>query len=112
MGWPQPATKQVPTRVEWHRQALEDLKRLDVKVQERIRRSVADLKLLDDARLRLAPYAENLRGYWKLRVGDYRLVCQLQRDDRGHAVLVVHVVNRREAYLARSIKTIKRRSED
>lgn len=102
----------MPTRVEWHRKALEDLTHLDTTVQERIRRTVADLKLIDDARQRLVPYSENLTGFWKLRVGDYRLVCELERDDRGQFVLVVHVVHRREAYLARNIRLIKRRSED
>lgn len=100
------------TRIEVHQAAARDIEALDREIQARIRKTLYALEPLDDPRQRLVPHAENLKGYWKLRVGDYRLVCELRRDDRGHIVLVVHVVNRREAYLARSVRTIKRRSED
>ena len=102
----------MPVRVEWHRDALNDLRRLDPATQERIRRTTADIKLLDDARQRLVAYADNLKGYWKLRVGDYRLVCQLRRDAEGQLVMIIHLVHRGEAYRSPSLRTIRRRSED
>lgn len=102
----------MPVRVEWHQDALNDLRRLDQATQERIRRATADIKQLDDARQRLVPYAENLKGYWKLRVGDYRIVCELRRDAQGQLVMIIHVVHRGEAYRSRSVRTIQRRSED
>ena len=95
-----------------HAGAAADLGRLDHAVQACIRRAVYDLEKLDDPRQRLVPYAENLKGYWKLRVGDYRLVCELHRDDRGQLVIIIHVVHRRDAYRGRSVRTIRRRSED
>lgn len=81
-------------------------------MQQRITDAVGRLRKVDDATQRLVPYAENLKGYWKLRVGDYRLVCELHRDDRGQIVIIIHVVHRRDAYRARSVRTIRRRSED
>ena len=81
-------------------------------VQDRIRRSVADLERLDDARQRLVPYAESLKGFWKLRVGDHRLVCELRRDEHGQFVLIIHVVHRSRAYLPRSVRTVKDRASD
>jgi mRNA interferase RelE/StbE len=102
----------MPVRVEWHKKALDDLRELDRATQDRIRRTTAEIKLLDDARQRLVPYVESLKGYWKLRVGDYRVVCELRRDAQGQLVMVIHVVHRGEAYRSRSLHTIKRRSED
>ena len=102
----------MPTRVEWHGGAREDFARLDKTQQQRIADAVGRLRLQDDARLRLVPYAENLKGFWKLRVGDYRLVCELRRDTEGQVVLIIHVVHRSKAYLARSVRTVHGRAND
>ena len=109
----------MPTRVEWHKGALEDVESLDKTIQQRITdaigrlRQVDDprLRQVDDPRLRLVPYVEGLKGYWKLRVGDYRVVCELRRDGERF-VMVIRVVNRNEAYLARNVRIIRRRSDD
>ena len=37
-----------------------------------------------------------LGGFWRYRVGDYRVICEIQ--DRAVRVLVVTVGNRREVY--------------
>jgi mRNA interferase RelE/StbE len=63
--------------VEWHPAAVEDLAEIDGESQRRIRRALAELTELDDARQRLVPFTATLKGFWKLRVGDFRLVCQL-----------------------------------
>ena len=102
----------MPLRSQFHPRALAEFQKLDSEVQRRIRRAVIELEQLDDARMRLVPYEANLHGFWKLRVGDYRLVCEIRRADRGQLVLIVHVVHRREAYSGRSIGAVKRRSQD
>ena len=38
----------------------------------------------------------DLSGYWKYRVGDYRIVCKI--EDTALTVLVVHVGHRRDVY--------------
>jgi mRNA interferase RelE/StbE len=78
------------TRVEWHDGALRDLQALDHAVQQRITNAVGRLRQIDDARQRLVPYVESLRGYWKPRVGDYRLICELRREG-AQVVVVIHV---------------------
>lgn len=102
----------MPTRIEWHPCALADLEELDPAVRQRVADAVGRLRLVDDPKQRLLPYVETLKGYWKLRVGDYRVVCELRRDQQGQLVLVIHVVHRGEAYRSRSLRTIRRRSED
>ena len=37
-----------------------------------------------------------LKGYWRYRVGDYRIVCHI--DDNIMTVLAVHVAHRSEVY--------------
>ena len=96
-------------RIEWHPDAFEDLGRIGTTDQKRIRDILGELEKLDDARQRLVPYTGKLKGYWKLRVGDYRLVCRIERQE-GQYVVVIHLAHRSVIYHPRSIRTIKRRS--
>jgi mRNA interferase RelE/StbE len=84
--------------VEFDPDAVKDLKKLDKQVQSRI---IAFL------RTRLAPMANprelgealtgtSLGNYWKYRVGDWRIICDLQ--DERIVVRVLRVGNRREIY--------------
>ena len=84
--------------VEFDPDAVKDLKKLDKQVQVRI---------LDFLRTRLCALANprelgealagsKLGNYWKYRVGDWRIICDLQ-DDRI-VVRVLRVGNRREVY--------------
>lgn len=84
--------------VEFDPDAIKDLKRLDHQVQVRI---VAFLKqrvaLLDDPRsIGEALAGARLGPYWKYRVGDWRIICDIQ--DRKIVVRVLRVGNRREVY--------------
>lgn len=95
-------------RIEWHPEALNDLKRLGEPAQRRIKKVLSELLALDDPRQKLTPYSGNMKGLWKLRVGDYRLVCQLLETDKG-LVLVISVAHRSAAYDQRNLKTIEGR---
>jgi mRNA interferase RelE/StbE len=98
----------LPTRIEWLLNAREDLRRLGKAEQQRIADAVGRLRLLDDPRQRLSAYAEDLAGFWKLRVGDYRVVCELKLDG-DHIVVVVQVVHRSRAYLPRNVRELRKR---
>jgi mRNA interferase RelE/StbE len=102
----------MPVRTQFHPPALAEFRKLGREVQRRVRRSVLELEQLDDARAKLVPTSRRSRGFWKLRVGDYRLVCELRHADGGQLVIPIHVVHRREAYSPRSIDAIKRRSDN
>ena len=84
--------------VEFDPDAVKDLKKLDKQVQKRI---------LEFLRLRLAPMrnprelgealaGSTLGNYWKYRVGDWRIICDIQ--DKRIVVRVLRVGNRREVY--------------
>jgi mRNA interferase RelE/StbE len=71
----------------------EDLPKIDVKTKERIKKAI-------ETRLAIAPqdYGEPLRktlkGYWKLRVGDYRIVFKVQAEE----VLILGIIHRKDVY--------------
>lgn len=95
-------------KIEWHPEALNDLQQLGVPVQRRIKKVLAELLTLDDPKQRLVPYTSNMKGFWKLRVGDHRLICQLLETDQG-LVLVIGVAHRSIAYDQRHLKRLENR---
>lgn len=84
--------------VEFDPDAVKDLKKLDKQVQARILEFLRErLACLDNPRdLGEALAGSKLGNYWKYRVGDWRIICDLQ--DRRIVVRVLRVGNRREVY--------------
>ena len=97
-------------KIEWHPEAVEELRKLATAEQRRIKKVLGSLGALDDPRQKLVPYSANMKGFWKLRVGDIRLVCQLVETDGGF-VLVISVAHRSVAYDQRNLKRLKDRSD-
>jgi len=85
----------VPWRVEFDRDAARDLRKLDVQAQRQILRY---LRIATDEDPRRFGHAltRNLKGLWRYRVGDFRIVASIE-DDR-FVVLVITVGHRREVY--------------
>ena len=82
--------------IDFTRQARADLKCLDRPIRNRIRKYIDDLETLPNPRLRGEPLKGNLSEYWKYRVGDYRIVCEIQ--DQKLVILVVKIGHRRDVY--------------
>ena len=82
--------------VEFDPDAIKDLKKLDKQVQARILEFLRErLGPLNNPReLGEAPAGSKLGNYWKYRVGDWRMICDLQ--DQRIVVRVLRVGNRRE----------------
>ena len=85
-------------QIEFDLEALKELKRLDRPVQIRLVAFLRDrLAPLDDPRsLGEALSGARLGSYWKYRVGDWRIVCDIQ--DQRVVVRVLRLGNRRELY--------------
>ena len=85
-------------RVEFDPAALKDLRKLDRAVQQRLvgflRTRVATLE--DPRSLGEALAGARLGSYWKYRVGDWRISCDIQ--DERIVVRVLRIGNRREVY--------------
>ena len=77
--------------------AAKELRKLDRQVARRIGAYLQDLVVsCGDPRQRGKGLTANWAGLWRYRVGDHRVICQLE-DDRL-LVLVVRIVHRSEAY--------------
>ncbi len=83
----------MPWNVLYDPAVLDDVRGIPANLQGRIRRAI-------ETRLRVAPdqYGErlskDLHGLWKLRVGDYRIVFEI--DPKAHVVTVLGIRQRKE----------------
>ncbi len=84
--------------IEYDAAALKDLAGMDKQVARRITSFMRErISALDDPR----SIGEALRGsrlgaFWKYRVGDYRVIANI--EDGALRILVVRIGNRREVY--------------
>jgi mRNA interferase RelE/StbE len=84
--------------IEFDPDAVKDLKKLDRPVQARILAFLRDrIASLEDPRsVGEALTGPELGKYWKYRVGDWRIICEIQ--DRQIIVRVLRVGNRSQVY--------------
>ena len=84
--------------IEFDPDAVKDLRKMDHQVQVRIIGFLKDrVAPLEDPRsIGEALAGSKLGNYWKYRVGDWRIVCDI--EDQRIIVRVLRVGNRREVY--------------
>lgn len=81
----------------FHPSAAKELKKLDRKTAARILRTLETrIATLADPRTSGAPLKGEHDGYWRWRVGDYRIVARI--EDERVTIIVVRVAHRREVY--------------
>jgi mRNA interferase RelE/StbE len=83
-------------KIEWYPAAVRTLRKLDPPVARRLAAAVS--ALAEDPRPQQSKPLTGLPGALRLRVGDYRIVYQV--DDGELRVLVVTLGHRREIYRA------------
>lgn len=71
----------------------EDLPKLDRAIAARIRKAI-ETRLLAAPQEYGEPLRRTLKGYWKLRVGDYRVVFRV----KGKEIFVLGIIHRKEVY--------------
>ena len=81
-------------QAEYSTAALKALRQLDLQVQRRIV-SYIETRVLDDPR-RVGKAMQGDQRAWRYRVGEYRLICDLQ--DAVRVVSIVRAGHRREVY--------------
>ena len=88
MGW----------RIEFHPQAEKELAKLDREVARKIIRFLQErvAQLEDPRSLGEALKGPELGRFWKYRMGDYRLICDIQ--DQRVTILVIRIGHRRDVY--------------
>ncbi len=73
--------------------ADQDLPRIPTQTRGRIARQI-EARLTTDPERYGAPLSGSLRGYWKLRVGDYRVVFTIGRRE----VWILAILHRKDVY--------------
>ena len=82
--------------VELTSDAARTLRKIDPQISRRIRKVLAAIESLEDPRVRGKALTGPLCGFWRYRVGDYRLVCDLV--DSQLVVLVIDIDHRSSIY--------------
>ena len=83
--------------IEYTETARKQLRKLDKQTARQIIDFIDErVALLEDPRSSGKALIGKLGGLWRYRVGDYRVICQIQ--DGALMILVVQIGNRREVY--------------
>jgi mRNA interferase RelE/StbE len=81
--------------IEWDERAFKEFKRLDRKAQKVIRRYLKErIAAADDPKRFGAPLSHDLAGFWKYRIGDYRIICRIEEEKL--AVFIARVRHRKQ----------------
>ncbi len=70
-----------------------DLPKIDKKNKSMIKRAIKE-RLTSTPELFAAPLQRTLKGYWKLRVGDYRVIFKSSSDQ----LLILGIIHRKKVY--------------
>lgn len=85
--------------IELSEHAVKQLAKLDKQTARRITSKLREVSQLEDQRSTGKALTGNLSGLWRYRVGDYRIVCDIERGVL--VILVVDVEHRSRVYKAR-----------
>jgi mRNA interferase RelE/StbE len=85
-------------QIEFDPAALNDLSKLDRQIQKRITNFLHErLENIDNPRNIGGPLRGEVLGrFWKYRVGDYRLVCDIK--DKIIKIIIINIGHRKEVY--------------
>lgn len=67
-------------KIELTDQARKQLKMIDSANRNRIIKYLFELEKLKDPRSRGKALAENMRGLWRYRIGDYMAICEIREE--------------------------------
>jgi len=87
----------MPWKVEFEREAEKELDQIDRQHAKRILKYLFErIEGMDDPRRFGEALKQNLSGFWKYRVGNYRIICDIQEETM--TVLVVRIGHRKKVY--------------
>ena len=86
-------------RIEIDKDVQRAMRKLDGQVAKRITAKLREVSQLEDPRSTGKAFTGNLAGLWRYRVGDYRIICDI--EDEVLVVLVVDVAHRSRVYTRR-----------
>jgi len=83
--------------VEFDDRARKELRKLNPNIQDRILKWIREtLAVNEDPRRVGKSLKGNMKGLWRYRVGDYRIISQIQDD--SILILVIRIGHRKDVY--------------
>ena len=79
--------------VHYHPQVRMDIARMSEKLKVRLKKAI-ETRLMTVPQRYGAPLRKTLKGYWKMRVGDYRIVFKVAGDE----IIVFGIIHRKTVY--------------
>jgi mRNA interferase RelE/StbE len=76
--------------------AKKQLFKLDNSAYTQIQEAIDKLTVLENPRSRGRELSGNLKGLWRYRVGDYRIIAQLL--DEEFVILIIEIDHRKDVY--------------
>ena len=70
-----------------------DLPKIDKKNRDMVKRAIED-RLATQPEAYGKPLQRTLKGYWKLRIGDYRVIFRVT----GDSIFILGIIHRKEVY--------------
>ena len=67
-------------RIEYTETSRKQLTKLDKTMQKRILDYMDEVGHLENPRSRGKAFVDNMRGLWRYRIGDYRVICEIQES--------------------------------
>ena len=84
-------------KIEFDNRARKELRKLNPDVQEKIFQWIRNnLTETNNPRHSGSPLKGRMKGLWRYRTGEYRIVCQIREED--FAILVLRIAHRRDIY--------------
>jgi mRNA interferase RelE/StbE len=85
--------------VSYRPELLKFVKKLDNKTQESIKNYIKKISDTKDPKVFGKPLSANLKGFWRYRVGDYRIICEIRKNEL--IILVIDIEHRSRVYKAK-----------
>ena len=70
-----------------------DLPKIDQKIKRRVKKAIEERLLVQPA-MYAKPLQRTLKGYWKLRIGAYRVVFKFEEE----TIIILGIVHRKTVY--------------
>ncbi|MFT5702673.1 MAG: mRNA interferase RelE/StbE [Rickettsiales bacterium] len=77
------------------KKAQKQINNLDKSVQSRIKKAILE-KLMVNPDLFIEPLTGDFTGYYKFRIGDYRLICSKENEEL--TIIIIELGHRSEVY--------------
>ena len=83
-------------RFVYSKKAQKQFKKLDSTIQKRIKAYTQELQMLENPRDRGKALVGNFSGFWRYRVGDYRIVCEIIENEL--IIYAIDIAHRSRVY--------------